>query len=58
MEYHYGSTKYLIDVENPNKVQQGIAEMKLDGQILSDREVPLSDDGKEHHVRVLMGNIL
>jgi cellobiose phosphorylase len=58
MEYHYCETKYTIDVENPNKVQQGIAEMKLDGQILADSEVPLSDDGKEHHVKILMGNSL
>jgi cellobiose phosphorylase len=55
LEYRYGGTMYLIKVENPDKVQRGIAKIALDGRVLADKTVPLSDDGKKHQVMVTMG---
>jgi hypothetical protein len=45
-------------VENPNRVTRGIAQLLLDGDHLPAIEgmVPLKDDGREHAVKVLLGD--
>jgi cyclic beta-1,2-glucan synthetase len=53
--YRYGSTRYDIRVENPHGLNRGVAEVELDGQPLQGVEIPLSDDGTAHRVRVVMG---
>ncbi|UCG86170.1 MAG: glycosyl transferase [Gemmatimonadota bacterium] len=57
--YRYRTAVYHITVENPNHVSSGVVAITLDdaevesgsGDIL----IPLSDDDREHHVRVTMG---
>lgn len=54
--YRYGrATSYHIHVENPSGVQQGVAEVWLDGQRLTGPQIPLHDDGQTHQVEVFLG---
>jgi cyclic beta-1,2-glucan synthetase len=52
--YRRGSTSYDIRVENPRGVNRGVEQVRVDGEVLSDRRVPLADDGKRHRVRVVL----
>jgi len=58
LTYRFNTTHYLITVENPAGVNQGIQQVLLDGKILTDKLIPLSNDGKQHDVRVLLGPTL
>jgi cyclic beta-1,2-glucan synthetase len=53
--YRRGRTTYHIKVENPHGLSRGVASVELDGATQSDDEVPLSDDGQTHEVRVVLG---
>ncbi len=53
--YRHGSATYEIDVENPDGVNRGIAHAELDGATLPGARVTLVDDGKTHHMRVILG---
>jgi cyclic beta-1,2-glucan synthetase len=54
--YRHGATLYRIAVENPNGVCRGVAVASLDGvPIAGAAVVPLSDDGRAHEVRVVLG---
>ena len=53
--YRLGSTTFRIAVENPHGVSRGVVSVEMDGQPLSDGRIGLADDGREHHVRVVMG---
>ncbi|NLC43477.1 MAG: glycosyl transferase, partial [Clostridiales bacterium] len=55
IEYRYGNSKYIIEVENPDKFQKGVKLVLLDGSELQDKVIPLIDDGNEHQVTVIMG---
>ena len=55
-DYRHGSTLYRIEVENPSGVCRGVSSLSLDGAPLPvDGLVPLSDDGREHRVQVVLG---
>jgi len=51
------TARYQIIVTNPNAVQHGISALTLDGVALDPvtADVPLTDDGRMHQVRVTMG---
>jgi cyclic beta-1,2-glucan synthetase len=54
--YRHGLTLYRIAVENPNGVCRGVSRVSLDGvAIAGEAVVPLSDDGRTHEVRVVLG---
>jgi len=54
--YRHGGTVYRIAVENPQGVCRGVSRMSLDGTLLpAGALVPLSDDGSEHRVEVVLG---
>ncbi len=54
-DYRFGTTHYVISVENPDGVNRGIRQMELDGTLLYDHLLLLVDDGNFHTVRVRMG---
>ena len=58
LTYQFGSTSYLINVENPDGVNQGVQQVLLDGKTLTDKQIPLSDDGGKHEVQVLLGQTM
>ncbi|HEU5180313.1 MAG TPA: glucoamylase family protein [Candidatus Polarisedimenticolia bacterium] len=54
--YRHGRTIYRITVENPRGACRGVSRISLDGtQLPGESPVPLSDDGGEHQVRVVLG---
>jgi len=54
--YRHGNTRYGITVENPDAVCHGVSRISLDGTPLpKEALVPLSDDGLEHRVHVVLG---
>jgi cyclic beta-1,2-glucan synthetase len=54
--YRHGDTLYRIAVENPDAVCRGVCSISLDGTRLPEEAlVPLSDDGLEHGVQVVLG---
>jgi cyclic beta-1,2-glucan synthetase len=54
--YHHGDTVYQITVDNPDGVCRGVSRVSLDSAPLpGDGLVPLSDDGREHRVEVVLG---
>jgi cellobiose phosphorylase len=55
LTYRYGRTPYLVRVENPESVNRGVQQIVLNGVSLPDNRIPLTDDGRQHEVRVLMG---
>jgi cyclic beta-1,2-glucan synthetase len=54
LDYRFGNTHYLVNVQNPDGVNRGIRQVLLDGNPLPDNLIPLVDDGKRHEVQVLM----
>jgi cyclic beta-1,2-glucan synthetase len=55
IEWRFGSSKYLIEVENdaPHYLEVVIAE--LDGRKVDHRAIPLVDDGADHRLRIVLG---
>jgi cellobiose phosphorylase len=58
VDYRFGTAHYKISVENPEGVNHGVRQILLNGIPLPDNRVPLTDDGRQHAVRVLMGSVL
>ena len=56
IRFRYHSSVYDIAVENPRSVSRGVTSIEVDGKSRMVREdIPLLDDGVEHHVRVVLG---
>ena len=56
LTYQFGTSRYLINVENPNGVNQGVQRVLLDGVTMNDHQIPLSKDGGQHEVQVVLGH--
>jgi cellobiose phosphorylase len=55
IRYRWGHSLYYIYVDNSEGVAQGVQQITLDGQLLSNGVIPLVEDGERHDVRVKMG---
>jgi len=55
LSYRVGDTSYHIRVENPDGVNQGVSQVISDGKILSQKGIPILNDGQKHNVNILMG---
>lgn len=55
IKYRYKNTLYIIDIKNPSGVNQGVVSTQMDGRILNDNKIPLTDDGREHQINIIMG---
>ena len=55
LSYRHRSATYQFLVDNSAGMGRGVKSVELDGQPLSDGNVPLGDDGKTHNVRVRLG---
>jgi cyclic beta-1,2-glucan synthetase len=56
--YRHGKSTYHIRVENPEHVSNGIRRLELDGAsqpLVDGPKFELSEDGREHRVRLVMG---
>jgi cellobiose phosphorylase len=54
--YRRGSATYRIHVENPAGTGRGVRSVVVDGRPVTGGVVSLRDDGREHEVRVVLGN--
>ncbi|HEX2908721.1 MAG TPA: glucoamylase family protein [Phototrophicaceae bacterium] len=55
LTYRDGDTLYQIQIRNPDGVNRGVIQIKLDGQPVSDDHIPLVKDGGHHEVQVTLG---
>ncbi|RPI61589.1 MAG: hypothetical protein EHM48_05400, partial [Planctomycetaceae bacterium] len=55
--YRVGKTTFLIGVENPEGVNRGVRQVKLNGNVLNSQEIYLLDDGGRHQVEVLLSAV-
>lgn len=55
ISYKRGNTRYEIKIENPFGFSSGIAEAWMDDTRLPNAEFQLLDDGKDHRLRVVLG---
>jgi cyclic beta-1,2-glucan synthetase len=56
IQFRYHSATYKIRVENPRGVSRGVARVEFDGKAVpGPANIPLADDGLEHHILVILG---
>lgn len=56
IQYKYKDrTKYIIEIENPEKLNRGVQEVYIDGKLIDDKLIKLVDDGVTHKVSVILG---
>jgi cellobiose phosphorylase len=55
LTYRVDNTSYHIRVENPDGVNQGVNQVISDGEILTQKGIPILNDGQKHNVNILMG---
>jgi cyclic beta-1,2-glucan synthetase len=55
--WRFLGTRYEITVSNPQRRCRGVVRAELDGLAVNIAAIPLVDDGRVHHVRVLMGHV-
>ena len=57
LRYRFGATVYVVTVENPDHVCQGVTSVSVDGVTVADKVVRLVDDGVERGVTVVLGTL-
>jgi cyclic beta-1,2-glucan synthetase len=55
ISYQFGSTTYELQVQNSAHVPQGVEQVWLDGRVLAEKMIPLSQDGGTHTALIVMG---
>ncbi len=55
LHYRFGNSIYHLRIENPQRVNRGVCQVSLDGEILITDSFPLTADGREHQVLVSLG---
>ena len=54
--YRRGKTTYGIKVENPHAVSRGVSSVEIDGHPEPKGDITLTDDGRLHQLRIVMGD--
>lgn len=55
IKYKYMNTMYDIKVKNPDGISKGVKRISVDQIVSTGNQINLMDDGKDHHVEVVMG---
>ncbi len=55
IQFRHGEALYVITIQNPDHIQQGVAWLELDGQRLEERFIPLDPEPLKHIITVQMG---
>ncbi len=55
IDYRYQSTKYAINIKNPEGINRGVINVKLDGTVMENKTIPLTNDGVKHKIEVILG---
>jgi cyclic beta-1,2-glucan synthetase len=53
--WRFGTTRYAIDVVNPQRRSGGVAQAVLDGKPVDPLAIPLVDDARRHELTVVLG---
>jgi cyclic beta-1,2-glucan synthetase len=56
LDWRIAGTRYRFRVDNPQHRSHGIASAELDGAAVDSREIPLLSDGRDHDVRIVIGD--
>jgi cyclic beta-1,2-glucan synthetase len=56
IRYRYGQATFEFEIENPDGVNRGVVEVRIDGKTQSGNMIELIDDNSLHRVKVIMGN--
>ena len=54
IRYRYKTSVYNIKVKNPNNKQTGIETLKLNGEVIENKQIKLIDNGKINEVEAIM----
>ena len=55
LRYSQGKSEYQIQVNNPDRVGQGVLWVEMNGERLSSKVIPLDGEEGRHHIVVRMG---
>ena len=55
IDYRADGSRYHVEVENPDGVSHGVALVEVDGIAIESGWVEIAHDGREHRVRVVLG---
>jgi cellobiose phosphorylase len=55
LTYRFGLATYDIQVQNSDHVNQGVKQVSLNGRVLPDKVIPLSQEGGTYQVLIVMG---
>jgi cyclic beta-1,2-glucan synthetase len=53
--WRLGTTRYSIEVLNPEHRSRGVASAVLDGASVDPGAIPLCDDSARHHLKIILG---
>jgi cyclic beta-1,2-glucan synthetase len=53
--WRFGTTRYALEITNPDRCCRGISQALLDGTAVDSSEIPLVDDGAHHVLHVVLG---
>jgi cyclic beta-1,2-glucan synthetase len=53
--YRFGPTIYEFQIQNPDHIHQGVQQVSLNGRTLTDKVIPLLQDGGINTVLIVMG---
>jgi cyclic beta-1,2-glucan synthetase len=56
LTWRRGRTRYVVSIQNPDRVSTGVVGAEMDGIRLDPRAIPFADDGGEHAVTVTLGS--
>ena len=54
IHYKYKTSMYNIKIKNPNKNNQGVDKVIVNGEIIEEKKIVLKDDGRIYNVEVIM----
>ena len=55
MKREFRGALYNIEVENPDHIRKGVKRVQVNGEEIDSNTIPILDKGKEHFVKVIMG---
>ncbi len=55
IEYMYKQTKYIIKIDNSERVSNSVKTVILNGKVIEDKVIHLNNDKKTYNVEVIMG---
>jgi cyclic beta-1,2-glucan synthetase len=55
--FRHATAQYQILIDNPDRVSSGVVRVELDGVRVGEGHIVLANDGREHTVRVTLGEV-